>query len=484
MPLIKRSSICVFAFLALCVGGATLGQEAVEPAVREALLELKRAKPYKRSGQVERIVEFGKAAVPGLVGELRAFQQQADTSYVANCILALGELKGLGTADRKTAMGVLIPALHAQFPQIRYAAALALKQIWTAGEGRDLEALRAVNAALAGSLFDMSVSSESYGPGLALFEINNVDRVTPKAGGPAIRPASLTPEELRDQVESWVAENPDLLPPLDQQPWQLLLATVGRNPDPAARQEARGILVRKRPLLAVDTIARYLRSGTLDAALWRDLADVLAGITGQEFPRTLPPEPGVVVSRWMQEWEEHLKGRRDEAHRRYSWQRFERAVALARNEPTGARFEEVRHLREILLHQFDALADMPEDASPRARELIEGMLGAKANCVEAVKGLQGDPSDHQKRVYIGRMEQVADSEGGKAIARQFLGELVALARKEESQQILNQVARLLTSITDVPLQLPAELTPAARGKVIEDWLGMVRQYEAGGGEKQ
>jgi hypothetical protein len=372
-------------------------------------------------------------------------------------------------AQRRAATDGLIGTLRSPSALVQYSTAIALQNLWSEDATSDVEALRAVNAVLAAALFEGPPSQGAYGPGLALLKIN---------GEVVATLTSLTPEELVDKVESWVTSHPDLLPPLADQPWGLLLAAVKKNADAARRQEAKTILVREKPLAAVDAIARYLRGGERSTQPWADMADLLTGITGLAFPRTPPAEDlGGVVDKWMKEWDEHLKGQKGDTYRRYSWQRFERGVARANEDPTPENWQAADRLRTILLHELDGPEDIPKDASPPAKGLIEKMLTGKASFAEALKNLQEGAASEQQIVFIGKMEQVADSEGGKAIGRQFLDQVVAYTRKQDRAQIRASLARLLTTVTSVPLLFRPDATPKEVSTLIDQWLEKVRQGE-------
>jgi len=463
----------------LCAGHTTLGQVAPGPApggaedpIPKLLRELKETEPYQRSDKRAQLVKIGPAAVEPLADVLKAFRQEQDANFITHCALALGEIQAVDRAQRRAATDALMVALRAPSSQVQYGAAVALQGLWSEDAASDMEALRVVNAALAASLLEAQPSPSAYGPGLALLRINS------PGNSSSVTLTSLTPEELRDEAEAWVADHPDLLPPLADQPWELLLAKVRRDTDPEGRQQAKAILVREKPLAAVDTLARYLKSGKLSTQLWADMADVLTGITGRQFPRTPPAEnPGALVDQWMKDQEEYLKGQKGDAYRRYSWQRFERAVARANEDPTQENLQQVERLRTILLHQLDAPADFPQGASVMATGLIEKMLAAKAVFAQALKDLQQATASEQQIVYIGKMQQVTDGEGGKAISRQFLDAVVACTRKQERPLILASLARLLTTITGVPLLFGQDVTAKDVNNIIDQWLEKVRQSE-------
>jgi len=453
------------------------GPEGGADAVEQALSDLKATEPYRRSDKRRELVKLGVAAVPRLVGEVNRFRQETDHNYIANCALALGEIAGVGGPERRAATAALIPALRAPSAEIRYAAAVGLGGLWDGAGQQDVETLRAVNAALVAALFEASVDAEVYGPGPALFEINDIG--VPDSGGVS-RPTSLAPTELRDQVAAWAATHPEALPPLEQQPWQLLVARITRSADPAVRAEARALLVRVKPLEAVEMLLRYLGSDELAGPLWSELGDILTELTGVEFPpQGSGGERRAAVELWTQRWDEQLKTRRDEAHRAYSWERFERAVARASSAPGVEALERVEQLREILICQFDSLESVPEDASPSARELVEEVLSAKQQFIEALAGLEQASTYGQKLTYVKKLEEVAEGEGGNTIVRQFLDKLTAIMRVEDSDQILNRLARLLTPATGVPLLFDSQFTLRERNNAIDMWLQMVREYEAG-----
>jgi len=419
--------------------------------------------------------------VPLLAEQVAAFRQETDSNYVANCALALSELTGLSTEDRSSASQALIAALEAPSVQVRYAAATALKELWKKGAAAgERETIRKVNAALVAALFEATTPAEVYGPGLALFEINGI-RLSAASTGMQ-RPASLSPQELKETVARWASDNPQLLPPMEEQPWPLLLATVRLAGTGAARAQARRLLIRRRPLNAVDALIRYLAAPGLSEAMWKELGDILSEISGVPFPpAAATTDREALVALWMKQWDEHLKTQKDEAHRLYSWQRFERAVAASSIEPTDEMLTRLRQLRQIIIWQFDGPDKIPQDASPTAKEMVSEVLQAKARFLAALSGLKQATEHGQKLGYVKKLQEVAQGPDGKIIVRQSLGEFVGILRAEERLQVLNTLAALLTKATGVPLQFPPGQSAEERRNMVDEWLKKVQQYEAATG---
>jgi len=67
------------------------------------------------------------------------------------------------------------------------------------------------------------------------------------------------------------------------------------------------------------------------------------------------------------------------------------------------------------------------------------------------------------------------------VARQFLSELLNYAENEENRRVLNELAKLLTAITNVPIEFNQPPGPDRRNG-IQRWLAEVRRQQQGSEE--
>ena len=469
----SKLSLCILALVAMWAGRISWAQVPpvgeIDPEVQEALEKLKATEPYKRNEVVKEIVKLGPRAVPGLVAAVDTFRQETDTHYVASCIRALGRISGLAAPQRLAATEALIPAMQAPHPQIPYAAATALGSIWSAGGTDQIDTLREVNATLAAAVLERPPDARTYAPALALIEINGIETPTIR------KPSSLPTAVLSEVCQAWVARSPQLLPPLREQPWPLLLARLAKGESAAAQQEGKEALVLVKPLPVVDRILEMLRDETTSPPLWGELADVIGAVSGVTYPKGTGPEDwAAVADNWMAKWDQALKGRKDDAHRLYSWQRLEGAIDRARGDTSPGTAERLAALRSVLIHQLDSPEDMPADSAPRTREMLEKPLVAKQGILGALADLRAAVRPDEKMVAIDRIRDLADTDELKAITLLHLDALVAAAREEDrrDREVLDAYAGLLTALTGVPLNL-RQGDELKRREAIDAWLKML-----------
>lgn len=450
------------------------GQEAEEqPSVRELMEQLAQADSYRRGALIDRMVERGENAVPELTDVVENWRAQPDIGYVTACMLALARM---GEAARP-ATDALKEALNAPSSQIRYAAARALGNAWS-GSGEATDQVRQLNAALLANTYSAAFTrrgAEAYGPVLALIQINRIS--IDKGGKPTVTSVPL--QALRQQVGRWMARNPDALPAVEDQPWELLFARLLRQPRSDAGQNAKDLLIRRKALEAIRAITRTLGSDRVRVGTtrWQELADLLTGISGVEMPRDSDMAGYELVADWSDRWLEALQGRAGEKYRAYSIERFERAISEAKDDPRPEVLNQVEQIKTVLLHQLKSPDQLPENISPEARDLLEKPLAIKGQFATAVKAFAEDEQAHRRLQSVKRMQRLVSENEGPRVARQFLDQLVDFSRKEERRQILVALARLLRNSTGVPIVF-GELSRDERNQRLDAWVEQVnRQLE-------
>ena len=485
MGLPRRAAFCVFAMVMLCLARALLAQEARgaanaadDPSVRELFDELKKTPPYDRSSKVAAIVsraEESPAVVSVVIEELAGYRQGADTSYIANCIMVLGRLKAREGTD------VLIEAVSSPSGQIKYLAAWALGETWE-NAGESAPELPRINAALLAAMHAAHYAGDSvglYGPCAALVRINSIGTEAP---------AKLDAGELRETIGAWAIRNPGKLPSLEDQPWELLVDVLLSGQSPSESGRARGILIREKPLEAIDTITSYLRKGKseLPEELWVELGKVLTGITEVEFPSVEGLSRSELVDAWLKSWTASLMERTAEPYRQYAWWEFEQALLQLKADPTDLSAARMRRSREVVLYMLNSFGEIPAQAFKEASELLNDALELKRGLLEGMDALNKAEKPHEKLKFISAMRDAVESrvwiqEGQtlvidqsamalkKEVAMQFVPRLAEFARKESNRPVLRGLSRLLTTVTGMRCRFD-QPSDEARNRAVDEWL--------------
>lgn len=402
-----------------------------------------------------------------LISEITNPEKAKDESYVANCVIILGQLKACAATP------VLLKRLEAPNKEISYQAAAALGEIW-ADRSPDEERLKRINGALLSRLAVDVSEAEIFAPAMALLRIN-------RAPGPEIRLA--TPKRLMEAVDTWVEGNLDKLPPPSKQSLSLLIRFVVRLENPQARNEALAVLTSRKPLAAIDYLLQHLRleKDKLKSKRRRELGKLLGAITGVPFPPKASPRmarsPERLVKAWVEEWYKYLKrpGARSEKHMRYVWNSFESSLRSLNLNYSDAVAERIRRLWEVILFQAANLDDIPENASPKAKSLVESQLAIKETIAKTVRQIESTQEAIAKLELLHRIHSQLDKDGALVVAGQFLEKLAQVARKEENQDVLNKFGDLMTHISGIPCQLSSDIKQ--RGKDIDDWLKQLREKQ-------
>jgi hypothetical protein len=443
-------------------------EEEISPA--GLIEELRDADSYNRGRLFQRLGERGEEAVPALTEVVDTWRREGDEGLVAGCMLMLGQI---GESARG-ATDPLIEALDAPSARIRYASARALGGLW-AGAGNAGDQIKRLNAALLSTTYTAAYEgrgAEAYAPILSLIRINEIP--IDQGNRPTLTSVPLS--QLRAQVGRWMTNNSQVLPPFEEQPWQLLMAAVLRRPGSQRGQQAKQTLVQQKPLGAIASIVRTMRRGRIrpGSSRWTHLADVLTGITGVSIPRDPDKEAVEVVAQWNDRWLEELRGRTAEKYRSYSLQRLERSIARAKEDPRSEVLEGVERMKTVLLYQLSSDEQLPENISPEARELLEHPLELKGQLTESVKFFRENEQAHRRLQALKTMQRVVERKEGQRVGRQFLDDVVQFARQEERRPVLVGLARLLRNITGVPIVL-GELSREERNRRIDEWLKQIRQ---------
>ena len=442
------------------------------PSPEDLVEDLREADSFARGPILQQITELGEPAVSALTEVVSTWRQAADVDFVAGCILALGEIG----APARGATDALLEGLTAPSARVRYASAKALGGIWAGGDNGE-ERVKGLNAALLSATYADAYEgrgAEAYAPLMALIRINGI----PIDQGGAATLSSVPLAGLRSQVGGYMARNSEILPAFEDQPWELLMAVLLRRPRSKMGRQAKQILVRRKPLVAIESITRTLRRGKVKPGTprWAELADVLTGISGVRIERDPDGKAAEVVADWTDRWLEALQGRSAENYRTYSLHRLERIIDRAKVDPRPEVLEAVETMKSVLLHQLNSPQQLPENISPEVRDLLEHPLGLKQEFAEAVKFFRDNQQAHRRLQSVKKMQRVVDRPEGTRVARQFLDQLVEFSRKEERRQLLVSLARLLRNITGVPIVF-GEQSREERSRTIDKWLEKVRQQE-------
>jgi hypothetical protein len=132
--------------------------------------------------------------------------------------------------------------------------------------------------------------------------------------------------------------------------------------------------------------------------------------------------------------------------------------------------------RDVVLHQLDSRADVPPDASKRARELVADLLEAKQLFRQAVGALKSAQQPFQKLDQVRSMRFSLQNPRRREIAGQFIPELAEFARQERNKSVLEGLASLLTDMAAVRIELST--SDNDRNKAIDTWLRIVSSHRS------
>ena len=435
------------------------------------LNRMREADPAETGDIIARVAELGEGAVPALSETVAEWKEIDDTGFVVSCLLALSQIGPAAQPATET----IADTLNSSHPGIQYAASRALRSIWDDAEPDD-EDLRSINASLLASLY-RSNGPRLYGPALALIQINRISVDMGDYTG--TDPSSLPPRELRGQLERWAADNPNRFPPVAEQPWELLLARLLRQPGSATSQRAKTVLIERQSLVAVDPLLRVLPRASDQPERWAALAELLSEITGVSLNTDAPENQQAATDRvqdWRNRWSQALKERKDSKHRAYTWQRLETMLAEMQREPTEELRRQIHRLHAVILQQFDSPENIPPTATEMARQYVRGPLAMKQRFAEALQSFREAEQTEQKLSNIKKMRDLIATQRGREVGRQFLPQLLVPARNEQSPRVLEPLGRLLTTLTEVPIHF-GQPTMEKRKQAIEQWLLDVQQRE-------
>jgi hypothetical protein len=413
----------------------------------ELLRELEGTPSYKRSEVVTKIVELSSEAVPALTDALEKFEAGSETNYIANCVLALGEIG----PEARGATAQLQELLDAGPPQIKYAAAKAIGQIWKNTDIND--SVREINASLLAAAYTTRGAAR-YAPLLAIYAINTMDIPVTRRESPNQEVISLNTNALLNKIAEWLNEHPDHLPALSEWPWPMLVQKVEQSPQEDS--EAFDVLSQKRPLPAVDTILSELKDEDVEPNQWNVLGKLLDNITGIEFDAPFSENGSKrkeELEEWQTRWIEHVAQQTEESYRLYTWRKLENAIDMLHEDPSAEQLKQITLAKELVIKQFQSLEDIPASARPEARLLVEEELQLKAETLSTIEKLVKEDKTITKLQLAKQLLELVQSDTGRRIANQRLKELVDLARQEEKTHLLKSYSNLLSHITGVPIQL-------------------------------
>ena len=459
----RRLAGCILLAVLLLATQAGIAQEngSGEDAdsaneVQTTLQELRDTPSYERTEKRRDLVQLGQQAVQPLIQEVSRYKQTQDTNYIANCIIALGELGDTAATD------VLLQALDSQNKQIVYQAAATLGTLWE-GKQNTGDQIKNINAQLLGLFYRSYPDMTALGAAIGLVKINDLD----------FRPQDMAlAGELRNNVENWWKANNQALAPVDAQPWPLLLERVIAGQASQARQA----LVSRKPLEAIENITKQLSrpSSEISQSRWQELGNILTQITGVPFPPNgSQGNRQQIVSRWRQQWFLALRQRTDQQHMTYAWKKLEEKVRRVKMDPSDELTNEIQTYREILLTQMSSPNDIPTDASDEVVRLLEEALQQKEQIGEAMSELTQNTPDYEKIEKLHRIQDAVSEKAGRKVAGQFLGKITELARNEQNQDVLTLLSNIMSRISGIPCDLGSE--GVNRQQAIREWADLVRQ---------
>jgi len=448
----------LLAMVLLFAQSAFAQQGAGTEEVSAKLLELKDTPPFERAEKRKKVLALGAEAAGLLIQEVSKAATEKDKNYIAHCIILLGELKEPKATD------VLLKALEVNDKQVAYLAARALGTIWKDKGGVD-ERCKEINATLLGIFYQTTPEPEAFGAGIALVDINGI---------PLAPQDVVDAQKLLEGIDEWVEQAEQSLPPRQDQPWPLLLRTVVRGRTPAIRQEAKNVLVARKPLDAVDSVLELLRRGPTEVSegVWRSLGELLGEITGVPFPPRANEENTLsrqqLVELWKDRWFETLRKRRSEQERRYCWNKLEEHILRMYMTPSDETAREIQNYRRVLLALLDGPGDIPEDASKEALELLEKPLEVKEKIRELLVAAKKASEPEQKMRELYDIKKAVAEDIGKEVGAEFLEEFTALARVETNSENLALLADIITRVSGVPCDLSQD-TDVERNRAIDEW---------------
>jgi len=424
--------------------------------VQTALQELRDTPSYERAEKRRDLVQLDQQAVQPLMQEVSDYKQIQDSNYITNCIIALGELGDTAATD------VLLKALESQNKQIVYQAAVTLGDVWE-GKQNTGEQIKNVNAQLLGLFYRNYPDMEALGAAIGLVKINGLN----------FRPQDMAVSDaLRANIEQWWKANNRVLPPVNAQPWPLLLQRVIAGQGDTARQT----LISRKPLAAIENLTKHLArpEGEISQSQWQDLGGILTQITGVPFP----PNGGQgsrqdLIKKWKQNWYLALRQRTDQKHITYAWTKLEEKVRQIKMNPSENLTAQIQTYRDILLTQMRGPDDIPADASDEVVRLLETPLEKKEQIAAAMSELDQSTPDYEKIEKLHRIQDAVGEREGREVAGQFLGDITELARAEQNRDVLTLLSNIMSRISGIPCDLGSE--GVDRSQAISEWADLVRQ---------
>ena len=444
----QLTSVGLLILIVLASAPAAAQQDDGAANVDDALSNLMNTAPADRMSAREAVEEFGNQAVQPLIDEVQAYEPDGDANYVANCAIALGNL------GDTAATNALLDAMDYEDKQVAYQAARALGKIYSQGDAE--ERVTEVNGALAAVVYRHYPQPMALGAGIALAQVNGLTQ----------RPTAASLEEdLYPAITQWMADNPDQLPPVDDQPWPLLLQTFVDGQQSDRRSRAREVLAGTQPLEATDVIRDILRGRRSDISdeRWTELAELLGDITGVKVPQDGSRQER--LDAWMAAWKRELKTRTGGRFRDYCWQMLEEKIRAFKRNPNDEMREEVNTYKEILLSQTDSPDQIPDWASETSAELLERPIELKQQVSDALQNIDADTAAYRKIAELSQVRSVANNEQGPPVIRMFAQRLVQMARQEQNEDVLALLSTILTRMSEIPIDLSKE-------DALQEWLDL------------
>ncbi len=436
---------------------------------QQLINDLRETVPYERGPVMGEIEALGSVAVQPLTQVVGEWKAQGDRGYVSCCMIILGRLG----ADARPASKALVEALQSSSAHIRFSAAKALGNIW-AGQGGDDNPPTDLNGALAAALYSTVYEgggAEVLAPAMALKKINGI----PIDTGEKANVASLSAVNLRRQVGRWIARHPEAFPEFENQPWQLLLAYIMQRPRSEKAKKAKKLLIRNQPLSAIASITDVCLYPQIkvESPHWKELADILTGLTEVDMPRESDKSDSELVTDWRTRWLKSLRDRTSKKYREYALDKIDALITKARENPSRDILGRVDMMKGVLLQQLDSPDQLPGNLSPEARSMLETPLQIKAQFAKTLAALEKHTEGHRRLQDTKNLQRIASMESGRIVAKQFLDELVDVAQKEQRRQILGALGRLFRDSTGVPIVL-RNLNQQQKKKRLNEWLEQVR----------
>ncbi len=472
--------LCRKALGALCVilcasWTVAVGQEAATSGsgVSDPLSALRATSHFERGKVRARLVrqvqqdqpETADQIVQAALAEFQGRHESDDVNLVGHCILLLGELKAEQATDP------LLEALEDADLQISYQAATALGVIWEGRGGSGAE-VQKVNLALAAKLYGEVPNLLVPAPGIALCRINNIL--------PADQAGGLSVDQLRARVDQWVAANGSSLPPLLEQPWQMVLRLGLTTQDTAERDRAIAALRDKGDLEPIEPILGALVSSDTPDSLRTELAALLGALTGLPYapPEGTPPWTQAAVSAWRAGWYKEVRQRADQKHADYVWHELEGALRSYLANPSDAAAARVADLRAALLYLLPDPDAVPVAASATVKEFLTEPLTSKGLIADNLTTLQNaQAGDLERKMALDVIRGEVKLPHGPVVGAQFVNPLVAIAYNEANTTLATLIGEILSEITRIPLQLNAS-TLDSRRAALRKWIEKAREKKS------